>query len=398
MGNEQNNLYLHADGDSFFVACEISVNPKLRGLPVIVGEDRGIAVAMSPEAKKIGVTRGMPVFEIKKLFPDVIILPHHFELYAEISEKMKNILLSYFSKVEEYSIDECFAHVDRATVKYFGSEKKILTELKDEIEKTLNVTYSFGLARTKALAKQASKLEKPGGLVMLLSKAEEDNALKKTPIEDIWGIGRRTIPRLLKLGIKTAYDFAKYRDEKLEKEFSKPIMVLKKELNGEKILKIENLDPRSQKSLQSSSTFRPPSEDPLVIWREISENTERACENIRRIRMVSNKVSFFIKTKDFKYYFGEAKLKEYHADPGAILCAIKPQLKKILPRKEKIRSTGIILENLIKEENAPLDLFGHQEKILKNLIIEKTVDKIRKKYGDNSILHLSSLKNKPKRN
>ena len=84
MKKQSKNLYLHADGDSFFVACEISVHPELKGLPVIVGGDRGIAVAMSPEAKKLGVTRGMPVFQVKRELPDVIILSHHFDLYLSL--------------------------------------------------------------------------------------------------------------------------------------------------------------------------------------------------------------------------------------------------------------------------------------------------------------------------
>src|SRR3989344_8621965 len=147
------SLYLHADGDSFFVACELTVRPELRGKPVIVGGDRGIAVAMSREAKKLGVTRGMPVFQIKKLFPQVVILSHHFDLYEDIAKRMQQILSSYFNKIEVYSIDECFALVDPSEVKYFGGEKNLLAELKREIEGTLNVTYSLGLARTKALAK-----------------------------------------------------------------------------------------------------------------------------------------------------------------------------------------------------------------------------------------------------
>nr|MBP6060551.1 hypothetical protein [Candidatus Paceibacterota bacterium] len=114
------NLYLHADGDSFFVACEVSVRPELKGQPVIVGADRGIAVAMSAEAKKLGVTRGMPVFKIKKLFPQVIILSHNFALYEEISNKLYQILSSYFLEVEVYSIDECFALVQPFELKYYG--------------------------------------------------------------------------------------------------------------------------------------------------------------------------------------------------------------------------------------------------------------------------------------
>ncbi len=398
MKGKTNNLYLHVDGDSFFVACELTKHPEYKGKPVIVGGDKGIAVAMSPEAKKVGVTRGMPVFQIKKLFPEVIILPHHFDLYNEIAEGLHRILESYFQTIEVYSIDECFAEVEPSEVKYFVGAKNLLKELKNEIEKTLGVTYSIGLARTKALAKQASKLEKPGGLVMLLTKANEREALKRTPIDDIWGIGRQTIPRLRRLGLSTAYDFINYSEKEIEKNFSVPLRELQRELRGEPVFEVEsNADPRDQKSIQSTSTFRPASTDPKIIWQEIAKNAERACEHARSILLVSNKVSFFVKNSDFKYKTDEVKLPLYTADPGVILNAIEPKLLKLLNKKERIRSTGVILSNLTREENVPLDLFGKQDKMLKGLVVEEVADKIRKKYGASAIKRAASLKHKVSR-
>ncbi len=394
-GELSKNLYLHADGDSFFVACEVSVNPRLKGLPVIVGGDRGIAVAMSREAKKIGVTRGMPVFQIKKLFPEVIILSHHFDLYEGIAKRMQDILSKYFNTIEIYSIDECFALVEPCEVKYYGNEEKLLKELKKEIENTLHVTYSIGLARTKVLAKQASKLEKPNGLVMLLKKEDEIRALKNTPIEDVWGIGRRTAPSLKILGINDAYDFVNYPEEKIIRDFSAPLLVLKRELGGEQIMEVEcNVDPRNQKSIQATSTFHPTSLDPKVIWRELAENGEHACANARELNLVSNKASFFVKSSEFKYCTDEVKLEEYTSDPGVVLDAIELKFLKTLPKRKQIRSTGVILYNLVREEDISLDLFGKQEKALKNLGIEKMADKIRKKFGENSIKRVSSIKKK----
>ncbi len=386
------NLYLHADGDSFFVACELSVHPELKGKPVIVGGDRGIAVAMSMEAKKLGVTRGMPVFKIKKFYPEVVILSHHFDLYNDISERMRQILSSYFDKIEVYSIDECFALVDPSEIKYFGGPDKLLKELKNEIEKTLNVTYSLGLARTKALAKQASKLEKPAGVVMLLTEKDEEKALKSTPIDDIWGIGRQTVPRLKNLGMKTAYDFTKYSSLLLEKNFSAPLGVLQKELQGQEIMRVANdTDPRNQKSIQSTATFHPASTDIKIIWREIAENAEQACKNARELHLTTNSVSFFVKTSEFKYYFEEAHLPAWTADPGVILNAIESKLPKMLKNGEHIRSTGITLHKLTREERVPMDLFGQQEKLLKISAVEEEADKIRKKYGSGVIKRASTL-------
>ena len=395
MQEKPKHLYFHADGDSFFVACEVSQHPELRGKPVIVGGDRGIAVAMSIEAKKIGITRGMPVFQIKKLYPEVIILEHHFDLYEDIQKRMYDILLSYFTDIEVYSIDECFALARPSEIKYFGSEKKLMTELKKELTIKLGVTYSLGLARTKALAKQASKLEKPDGLVMLLTKEAEVNALKKTAIKDVWGIGRQTVPLLEKLGIKTAYDFVNYSDEIIKQKFSEPVFVLKKELGGVPIMEVENnVDPRDQKSIQATSTFHPASTDPKIIWREIAENAEHACKNARIINLVTNTISFFVKDSDFKYYSLEVKLREYTADPGIILNAIEIKFLPLLPKRKRIRSTGIILHNLTRPENIQNDLFGKQEKVSKNLRIEETADKIREKYGEDSIIRAASLKKK----
>jgi DNA polymerase IV len=386
------SLFFHADGDSFFVECELSVHPELRGKPVIVGGDRGIAVAMSQEAKKLGVTRGMPVFRIKKELPEVIILNHHFDLYQDIASRLYQILLSYFTEVEVYSIDECFALVDPSEIKYFGSADKLMRELKNEIAQTLHVSYSLGLARTKALAKLASKLEKPGGLVMLLTKEAEIRALKRTPIDDIWGIGRQSVPRLEHLGLKTAYDFANLPESKIEKNFSSPVLVLKKELAGVSIMEVESrLDPRDQKSIQSTATFHPATTVPKTIWREIAENAEHACENAREIHVVSNKVSFFVKTSKFKYHVDEVKLKAYTADPGVILDALEPKFSKLLPRGERIRATGVMLHNLKREEEVPLDLFGEQTKQLKNLVIEEAADKIRQKHGAGAIKRAASL-------
>lgn len=393
MPNSGNELFLHVDGDSFFVACELSLRPELKGLPVVVGEDRGIAVAMSYEAKKLGVTRGMPTFRIKKQFPQVIILSHHFALYRKISNQVFTILLSYLETVEEYSIDECFALVKPSDIRFFGNEEKLIAAIKKEILTTLGVTYSFGLARTKALAKTASKLKKPNGSVVLLTEDEERDALLATSIDDVWGIGRRTVPKLHALGMKTALDFVHYADAYIEKYFSEPLLVLKRELSGQAIHTVHsNVDPRDQKSIQSTGTFRPASSDQKIIFSEISENAEAACAHARALGLLTNAVSFFVKTSEFKHYFGDARLPLYTADPGVILNAIESELARTLVSGEKIRSTGVILHNLCREEDVPRDLFGKQAKAIKELVVEQVADALRAKFGRGAVKRAASLK------
>ncbi len=393
MSKNPDNLYLHADGDSFFVACEVSTMPEYKGKPVVVGEDAGIAVAMSYEAKKLGVTRGMPTFQIKREFPSVILLPHHFELYNKISNEVYNILISYLSIVEVYSIDECFAKVSKADIKYAGGPQKLVDTIKDEIQKKLGVTYSFGLAHTKALAKTASKLMKPNGTVILLNKEDEINALKNTPTDDVWGIGRQTVPRLKNMGIKTAYDFVYSHEEDIKKYFNESLWDLRCELSGEAVNDVHmDTDPRDQKSIQSTSTFRPASNDPSIIFADLSTNTERACSHARELDLATNSVSFFVKNKEFVHRFGDGILPVYTNDPSVILNIIEPVFKKIIKDGEDIRSTGITLKNLRKIENVPNDLFDQQKNANDKNIINIVGDKIREKFGHNILKRASSLK------
>ncbi|MDE2030953.1 MAG: DNA polymerase IV [Patescibacteria group bacterium] len=402
MQKSAENLFLHADGDSFFVACEVSQHPEYIGKPVVVGEDRGIAVAMSYEAKKLGVTRGMPVFKIKKQFPSVVILPHHFDLYRKISKNVHDILLSYLEEVEVYSIDECFATVKQSDIRFAGSADELVKSIKDEIQNTLNVTYSFGLGRTKALAKTASKLNKPNGMVILTNIKDEEQALKKTSIDDIWGIGRRTVPRLRDMGMKTAYDFVHYNSDYIKKYFSSPLFHLQQELSGSSIYELDpNADPRDQKSIQSTATFKPSTNDLQIIFTELSSNVERACEHARSLGLMTNFISFFIKNTDFIHHVGSSHLTLYTTDPGIILNKLEPLLYELVSKlkdNEKIRSTGITLHNLRKYENVPRDLFGVQDGYEAKNIIEEVSDRIREKFGHDALKRASSLKVAKKEN
>lgn len=389
----QSTYFLHADGDSFFAACELTLRPDLVGQPVVVGEDRGIAVAMSREAKALGVTRGMPVFKIRKYFPSVVILPHHFGVYRRISDEVYKIISSHLEFVERYSIDECFAVVKPSEIRFAGGELKLIAAIKEEIQQALGVTYSIGLARTKSLAKTASKLDKPNGAVALLAPEDERAALMKTSIKDVWGIGWRTVPRMEQLGFRSAWDFAQCSTEEIERRFSEPVAILHQELRGHAVHAVHHTnDPRNQKSVQSTATFRPSSDDPKIIWAEISENAENACAHARRLGLMTRHVSFFVKTSEWQYRGGESTLKLFATDPATVLNALEPLFLSALRPGEKIRSTGVTLHDLRREEDVPRDLFGLQEKADSLRVVEKAADAIRAKFGAESLRLAASLK------
>lgn len=154
---------IHVDCDAFFASVEQAMNPELRGKPVITGKERGIASAMSYEAKRLGVTRGMRLFEIKKICPDAIILPSDYETYSLFSKRFYGILRRFTPDVEEYSIDEAFAELSGLRRVYRTSYEEIAIKIKKTVESELGITVSVGLSLTKSLAKICSKENKPSG-------------------------------------------------------------------------------------------------------------------------------------------------------------------------------------------------------------------------------------------
>src|SRR5581483_10154483 len=137
---------LHVDGDAFFASCEVALNPKLRGKPVVTGLERGIVSAMTYEAKKLGVHRGMRLFEVRKICPQAVILPSDYETYSIFSHRMYNIVRRYTPEVEEYSIDECFADLTGMRGTLHMSYAEIAAKIKHDLESELGLTFSVGVA------------------------------------------------------------------------------------------------------------------------------------------------------------------------------------------------------------------------------------------------------------
>ena len=222
------------DGDAFFVGCEMAEYPELRGKAVVTGGERGIVTALSYEAKALGVTRGLPIFQLKKLFPSVIVRPGDYQVYASYSQKMFDVVRRYSDDVEEYSIDECFADLSGMRSMLKMSYTEILQQIKNDIKNELAITVSLGLAPNKVLAKIASKFQKPDGLTEIPTD-KIDEFLPKVPVVSLWGVGRSTSRFLQEHGIGTAYDFKIKNKVWIEEHLSKPFFSMWQELHGEYI-------------------------------------------------------------------------------------------------------------------------------------------------------------------
>lgn len=372
------NVILHLDADAFFASVIQAVNPSLKGKPLAVGKERGIATAVSYEAKKFGVKRGMRGFEIKKICPSCLFVESDYEVYSLFSQRMFDIIRNYTPYVEEYSIDEAFADLKGLRQPLKMSYEEIGRNIKDKIESSLGITVSIGISLTKSLAKLASSFKKPSGFT-IVSGRNIENLLARTPLINVWGIGTNTASYLEKLGIKTGLEFAMKPEHFIKNRLTKPFHEIWRELRGEKVYEINPYGKSTFKSITRSRTFFPPTNNPSLLWSRLNGHIEEAFEKARKLNYLVGKLIIFLKTQEFCYHTTEIKLAEKTAFPYLIRKEIKDHFKKIYRRRALYRTTGCTIYDFEEKTTRQLGLFnnqGREEKITKiyPLFEEKKID------------------------
>lgn len=375
---------LHIDGDAFFASCEQAIHPEYRGKPVVTGKERGIVAAASYEAKARGVTRGVPLWEVKKLCPDAIILPSDYETYSLFSKRMFAIMRRFTPIVEEYSIDEGFCNITGFRRMYHSSYEEIALKMKQTIEAELGLTVSAGLSLSKVLAKVGSKFRKPAGLTMIPGYKIEDY-LKDLAVVKIWGIGERTAAYCNALGIKTALDFARKNEEFIRKNFTKPHCEIWFELNGYSVYEVTTEEKSSYASIGKTKTFTPASCDRAYVYAQLLKNLENACIKARRYNLVASRITIYLKKNSFDYVGLEATLNRASAFPGDIAEIIKELFGKMFAPRTLYRATGIVLHGLASQDSLQLSLFEPPIKIQKLQSIYKVVDELAAKMGKHTL-------------
>jgi DNA polymerase-4/DNA polymerase V len=264
---------------------------------VVTGKERGIAASMSYVAKAHGVTRGMRLSEIRKLCPDVVILPSDYETYSLLSKRFFAIVRRYTPDVEEYSIDECFAD---------------LTGLR----RPLRLSYEGMAARIK--------------------------------VDKVWGIGRQTTALLAKHGVHTALDLARRPEEWVTKRFTKPVAAIWQELNGHAVLPVDTQPKETYASIQKVKTFTPPSSDREMVYAQLAKNIENACIKARRYKLAAQRALIFLRTQEFKDLGREVKdKKQFCADLRSVYTAPTEAagLEALLAVQEKWPQYAVYLKN-----------------------------------------------------
>lgn len=396
--NIKKKAIFHMDGDAFFVGVEVAKNPKLKGLPVVTGEERGIVSALSYEAKAIGIVRGMPIFKVKKDYPNVIILPGDYQAYVRYSGMMFDIVKRYVDDIEEYSIDECFADLTGLEPLLKMTYKQIAERIKSEINNELDLSISVGIAQTKVLAKVASKWVKPNGLTIINSDKVSE-FLIKTPIEKIWGIGPKTSEFLKKKMIYTAQDFVNKDIIWINKNLSKPYESIWRELKCELVMELDSKPKTIYSSIQKTLSFHPSTNDKTFLLSQLSKNIEDSCRKARHYKLIPKKFSIFLKTNDFKYVTCLIQLATPSNAPEALISLAHKQFKTMHKPNILYRTTGVILQDLTTNKSLQGDLFGGGLMTSKLESIHNQIDILEDKFGKRLVYLASThnaIKNKAK--
>ncbi len=383
---------VHFDGDCFFASVEQALNYTLRGKPIIVGAERGAATALSIEAKRLGLSRGMSLKEIRRKCPQIIVVNSDYTAYTLFARRMYNIARRFTPHVEEYSIDECFADITGLDVAYNMSYEDIARAIQHALHSALGITFGVGLGPSKVLAKTASKIRKPAGFTSI-PVCEAHEYLKDLTVGSIWGIGPSMAFELNKLGVTTALDFAsRSRDWLYAHNISKPYRQIWSELRGVSVHGVHAQGNQDIGSIQKTRTFTPPSVDRAFLYSQLAKNVEKACARARAHGVLARHVSFFLKTQEFLYGRDECDLAVATSDPREVLRELAPRFNKLFLKGVPYRATGVSLSNLVTERSATPDLFGESAKVIEQEQVFMAVDTLNKRYGSGTVVLAASMK------
>ncbi len=373
------------DCDSFFVSVEQAEHPELKNKPVcVLSNNDGCVIARSREAKKLGITMGMPYFMAKREFKDCTYLSGNHELYEEYSKKIMNILKNISPDVEVYSIDEAFVDLTGLRRLYKMNYAKIALMIKSKIKEEVDIPVSIGLAPSKTLAKLASDKAKNTNGLYIIGSRKIFKELKNTKVDEIWGIGNNTGALLRKFGILNGYELISQTDEWLKSKINITAVELKHELMGEAVYKVDNSE-HIPKSIQHTSSFKNFSSDKNFIIKELNYHIHRACLKLREIKASCLSISILLRTKDFKTYKEKRILSAPTNFELEISAIAKELFEKIYDSSILYRSSGIVLDKFSFNNETQLYLFDDTEFSSKKDKLTKSIDNIEKKYGKNSI-------------
>jgi len=345
------------------------------------------------------VKMGAPYFKVKELCEKngVAVFSANFSLYTNMSDRVMLTLAEFTPVLEIYSVDEAFLDLSGfENFKNSGPASGLEAygrEIKRVVEKNTGIPVSIGIAPTKTLAKIANHIakrsEKAGGVVDITSKKLQDRALAMVEVEDIWGVGRASAPKLRALGIKTAKDFRDYKNnQQIKKIFTKVGLQRKEELNGLARFELETATPK-KKEIICSRTFGKSVFDLDSLRESVASYVSNACEKLRKQDSVCSVIEVYMRTSPFKnvpqYYASDFyEMSSATSDTRKVIKYAFAVLDKLYRDGYEYKKAGVRLSKILPKTEAQMGLFEKPDS-LRDETLMANMDAINSRDGNNTL-------------
>jgi nucleotidyltransferase/DNA polymerase involved in DNA repair len=374
------------DCDSFFVSCEQKRDVSLKGKPVcVISNKEGCVISRSREAKKMGIRMGEPLFMAKKEHPAGMYIVADHNYYGYVSSQVMRVLKEFSPYVQIYSVDEAFVDFTGLKRLYKKNYAKLAIMLRQRVLDEVDIPVSVGVSSTKTLAKLASDKAKnsPNG-IYLIGKRKILKEIKKTDIDEIWGIGRRLTKRLRQLGVLNTEELVTKQDEWLDKQIGIHGIEMKHELLGEMVSPVVNAE-RVPKSIQNSRAFGIFTSDFNYIKSELNRHIHTSCSKLRSYGTKCMQIGVMLRTKDFRVFYTKKDLLypvDFELEISEIAISL---LKDIFQPDVLYRAVGVTLERIGEQGAEQLSLYSDNEISDKKEKLAKCFDRLEAKFGKNIV-------------
>lgn len=374
-------VIFHVDLDAFFVAVERIENPSLSGRPVIVGgrpHGRGVVASVSYEARACGVHAAMPLSQARRLCPQAIFVTGHYQKYREYSDRFMSVLADHTPALERAGLDE--AYLDMTGCENNGSWYSLAMKIKKRIKQETGLIASIGIAACKVVAKVASDLSKPDGLIEV-PFGQEAVFLAKLPVEKLPGVGEKMTGILHSMGVTTIGHLANMPDKVFIRSFGDGMLWILQNARG---IDDRNVEPRCEaKSISREITFPVDTTDVRLLQTNLRYFAEKIGSELRQDEKQARTITIKLRLANFQT-FSHSKTSCYPTDlDDEIFNTAVSLLQSVLRGKSMpVRLIGLEVSNLVAGHRQ-LSLFAENDRKMKELSM--AIDEIRNKYGFNSI-------------
>lgn len=391
MGKCKEKIIFHIDVNSAFLswtaadALQHGETVDIRKIAAVIGGDplsrHGIVLAKSMLAKKYNIKTGESLFSARQKCPKLKVVAPKYDLYVRCSNAMLNILKEYTPVIQRFSIDECFLDFSNME-NIYKDTMKLAYDIKDRINRELGFTVNIGIAHNKLLAKMASDFEKPDKVHTLF-----ENEIKKKmwtlPVGDLFMVGRATEPKLHKLNINTIGELANFDINILKTVFKSHGNLIWNYANGIENSKVKPGNLTDMKSMGNSTTMAFDISDRSTAYMVLLSLCETVGMRLRNSQNLCTLVSIEIKNSDFSCYSRQRKLMHATDCTNEIVKTTYSLFDEVW-KGEKLRLLGVSVSELCSNENYQISIFDNKD-MEKHRALDSAIDKIRMKYGSNSV-------------